>query len=142
MRIVPRMVLIVNWDPPSAIPGIQLIQTQTRLLLVIGIQEEIPILTLLQKIKRRRAPQVGHRSTVSTAVRQVKQTRFCWTFNGWRAIATSRTSPTISTKFVNCQKPSLQRCQLSIGSQESLSCLNICSQPVSKSTINSQRNIK
>ena len=32
MRIVPRMILILKWDPPSVSPVIQLIQTQTRLL--------------------------------------------------------------------------------------------------------------
>ena len=32
MKIVPRMILILNWDPPSVSPLIQLIQTQTRLL--------------------------------------------------------------------------------------------------------------
>ena len=30
MRIVPRMILILKWDPPSVSPVIQLIQTQKR----------------------------------------------------------------------------------------------------------------
>ena len=32
MRIVPRMILILKWDPPTVSPVIHLIQTQTRLL--------------------------------------------------------------------------------------------------------------
>ena len=41
MRIVPRMILILKWDPPSISPVIQMTQTQTRLLTKTRLNQDL-----------------------------------------------------------------------------------------------------
>ena len=95
-------------------------------------QEDLPYcsLGLLQENKRRRAPQFSHHLAVRTPLRQLNQTRFCWPFSSWRAIAAPATSTTTLTKFQNWLNPSRQQCPPSPGNQRNLNCLKICSKQV------------
>ena len=95
----------MKWDPPSIGHNIQMIHTEPRLptesrrnLLLL-----LFFLGLVQKNKRRGAPQVSHKFTVRTSLRRLKQTRFCWPFNNWQVTVTQPISKTILTESQNCQ---------------------------------------
>ena len=54
--------------------------------IVTAVQDEIftAPLEFPEENKRRRAPQLNHNFAVRTPLRQLKQTRFCWTFSNCR----------------------------------------------------------
>ena len=67
-------------------------------------------LVFRQAKKKRRTPQVSHNFAVRTPLRQLKQTRFCWTFNNWRRTAIQPISTTTSDESRNYLNLWQQQC--------------------------------
>ena len=104
---------------------------------VTATQEEIPYCsptTSSGKQKKARStsqPQFRSEKTL----RQLKQTRFCWSFNNWRRTPTQPISITILAELRNCLNPSQRQCLQMTENQRNLNCLKICSKRLWKSII-------